>query len=186
MKKIHGLFFVVLAIFVLIPVLSGCKGGAPSSKSRSASSSPAAASSAVSKPSSDNELAPGLWKMTIRTTVDMPSIAGRPPMNHSTVTTSTECIKPNSSNSKPYPAKPANFDCSNVKEHVDMDGTVHWAMKCKGTRAVFSMKGFSKITPDTFKSHAVGTETSSGAGMSIKSIMDTNGKRLKDKCPSKS
>ncbi|MDA8273302.1 MAG: DUF3617 family protein [Deltaproteobacteria bacterium] len=181
MKKLSSLFFLFLAVFILIPVLSGCKGGsAPSSKSQPASSS-------VSKPSAVNELAPGLWKMTVRSTINIPSVMGRPPINHSAVTTMTECIKPNAQNSKPYAAKPANFKCSNVKEHVDMEGAIHWVMKCRGPKTVMLTKGVSKITQDSFKSHGVTVETSSApGGISMKATVDTTGKRVSGKCPSKS
>ncbi len=180
MKKLFSLFFLFLAVFVLIPVLSGCKGGsAPSSQSQPTSSS-------VSKQPAVNELAPGLWKMTVHSTIYMPSVMGRPPMNHSAVTTVTECIKPNAQNSKPYAAKPSSFKCGNVKEHVDMDGEVHWVMNCKGPKAELLMKGVSKITPDSFKSHATTTQTSSTPGLSMKSTVDTTGKLISGKCPSKS
>jgi len=178
MKKNIRFIFLGLFISIFIPILSGCKGGSTSPKAKP--SSPAAL-----KPASAALLSPGYWKMTVRSTTMMPSVAGRPPMNRSSVNTVNECIKPDSNKTKPYITKPANFNCSNIKEHTDADGTVHWSMKCESPAMTFSSKGVTKISPDSFTSHAAITETAK-SGFSIKSKMETTGKRISDTCPSKS
>ncbi len=182
MRKNIMIIFLVLFISVFIPILSGCKGGSSSSTEVSPSSS----SSAAKAPSAAaNKLSPGLWKMTVKSTTQMPSIAGRPPMNRSSINTVTECIKPDSKKTKPYIMKPSNFNCTNIKEHMDADGSVHWSMQCKNPTGTFSGKGVTKISADSFTSHSTMTETTK-SGFSMKSVIDDTGKLISAKCPAKS
>ena len=185
MKKKFRILILILLISIFIPALSGCKGGSAPSSSKTGSA-PASSVSTVNS-AALNELFPGLWKMKIRTTVHMPPVMGRPAVNHSAVTTMTECIKPGSLKAKPY-TEPANFKCSEIKEHTDMDGTIHWSMKCSGHKMSMSSKGVSKITQDSFKSHAKSTTVISNPGFSMKTTatVDTSGKRISGKCPSTS
>ncbi|MDA8158176.1 MAG: DUF3617 family protein [Deltaproteobacteria bacterium] len=176
-KKIRFIFL-VLTVIAFIPVLSGCKGGSTSSSS--------ASSSAVKTPATINKLSPGLWKMKMHTDIKMPSIAGRPAIDHSAVTVMKECIKPDSKQTKSYMMKPKNFQCSHVGEHIDMDGTIHWSMQCKGPNMTLASKGRTKISSDSFTSHATATQTSLQSGFTVKSTIDTVGKRLSSKCPAKS
>ncbi len=186
MKKHFSIIFLILIVSIFIPALSGCKGGGAPSSSKTGSA--ASSSSAAVNAGAANRLSPGLWKMTLRSTILMPSVMGRPPMNHSAVTTMTECIKPGSQNAKPYAAKPTDYKCSAVKEHVDMDGTIHWAMKCNGPKGSMSSKGVSKIMADSFTSQGTTVttvKTSTAPGFSMKATVYTTGKRISAKCPSK-
>ena len=81
--------------------------------------------------------------------------------------------------------KPSNFNCTNIKEHIGAGGAVHWYMQCENPSMTFSAKGLTKISADSFKSHATTKETTK-SGFSIKSIIDDTGKLISDKCPSKS
>ncbi len=179
MKKNVGVISLVLFISIFISILLGYKGGNSSSLAASLSSSVVKTSAAA------NKLSPGLWKITVRSTTMMPPIAGRPPMNRSSINTVTQCIKPDSKKTKPYIMKPSNFNCTNVKEHMDADGTVHWSMLCKNPAMTLSGKGVTKISVGSFTSHATMTETTK-SGFSIKSTIDDTGKLINSKCPSKS
>ncbi len=185
MKKKFRVLILILLISIFIPALSGCNGGSKPSSSKKVSATASSKSGANS--AGFNKLSPGLWKMKIRTTVHMPAVMGRPAVNHSAVTTMTECIKHGSSKAKPY-TEPANFKCSEIKEHTDMDGTIHWSMKCSGPKMSMSSKGVSKITQDSFRSHAKSTTVMANPGFSMKTTatVDTSGKRISSKCPSKS
>ncbi len=185
MKKKFQILLLMLLISIIIPALSGCNGGSEPSSSKKVSANTSSKSGANSADFS--KLSPGLWKMKIRTTVHMPPVMGRPAVNNSSKTTITECIKPGSSKARPY-TEPANFKCSEVKEHTDMDGTIHWSMKCSGPKMSMSSKGISKITQDSFKSHVKSTTVMANPGFSMKTnaTIDTSGKRISSKCPSKS
>lgn len=174
--------FLILIIPVFVFALSGCKGGS-TQPSSSASTSPAVVKAASASASS---LSPGLWKMTVRSTTQMPSMAGRPAVDRTYNTIITSCVKQGSKQAKPYMPSPKNFKCSTAKEHMGADGTIHWAVQCKSSRMTFTSKGKSKITASSFTSHAITTETTGASGFSMKTIMDTNGKLISNKCPSKS
>ena len=175
MKKNVG----VISLVLFISILLGYKGGNSSSLAASLSSLVVKTSAAA------NKLSPGLWKITVRSTTMMPPIAGRPPMNRSSINTVIQCIKPDSKKTKPYIMKPSNFNCTNVKEHMDVGGTVHWSILCKNPVMTFFGKGVTKISAGSFTSHATMTETTK-SGFSIKSTTDDTGKLISAKCPAKS
>ncbi|MHB8232207.1 MAG: DUF3617 domain-containing protein [bacterium] len=186
MKKNVRFVSLVLAISILIPILSGFKGGSSSSSNAAVSAASSYNPAAITKVGYRPKMEPGLWKMTIHGTTQMPPMAGHPGMTHSMNMTKTTCLKPGSGQPKPYmPKTPPAYKCSNIKEHTGIDGSIHWAMTCKGPEGITTNgKGVTKITANHFTTHVTMIETMP-SGFSMKTIMDNHGKRISSQCSPK-